>query len=128
MNAIKPIDDRARLVEIHHTIEKAGENFSRISPNIPKVFIEVTQHIHGRFDVALEGVFKAANTKDLSEKLKCIELVKDAVFFQYTRFEYIIKTKALSVGGVETVLSVLRDANNQLGKWHSSVLKDISKG
>lgn len=85
---MQQIDDKAQLVEVHHTIEKAGECFSRISPNIPKALLEVTQHIHGRFDRALENVYRAANTMDKNDKLKCIEEAKDCVFFQYTSFEY----------------------------------------
>lgn len=97
---MQKLDDNARLVKVHHTIEKAGECFSRISPNIPKALLEVTQHIHGRFDTALFNVFKAANTMDMEVKLKCIEEAKDSIFFQYTSFEYLVKTRAITVGQV----------------------------
>ena len=77
---LEKISDKAIHVEVHHTLCRAAEEFYRLSVNVPKTLLEVTQHIHGRFDMALYDVFRAANSKKLTTKLTHLELAKENVF------------------------------------------------
>ena len=122
---LEKISNRAIHVEVHHVLCNAAEEFYRLSINIPKALLEVTQHIHGRFDMALYGVFRAANSKDLSTKLKYLRQAKENVFYQFTSFEYLVKTHALTLGSVNNVLLILKDAYDLLSKWHSAILKEV---
>ena len=117
------ITDKQCNVEVYHAIMHAAEAFSLLQFNIPKLHIEVAQHIHGRFDDAAFHCFIAANTKDIQEKLKHISIAKQDIFYQYSSLEYLVKVKGLTIGGANTVIDLLSEANDQLGKWQNFVNK-----
>ena len=119
------IDNKSIHVELHHLICKAAEAYYRLSGNIPKALLEVNQHIHGHFDEALYNVFMAVNTSDKKLKLDYLNKAKLNIYSQYTHFEYLIKTHALTPQAANTVLTVLHECYVQACKWHTSVLKGI---
>ena len=59
----------------------------------------------------------------IKTKIKSISLAKQDIFFQYTSLEYLVKTHAITIGGANNVLLVLKDAYSQTCKWYSHVLK-----
>lgn len=120
---LNKITDKARYVEVYHTIMRAARMFKNYSPNIPRALIEVNQHIHGRFDEAAFYSFLAANETETKEKLKAIRLASNYLFYQYNSFDYLVNAKGITVGAADTVLDIISDAYEQLQKWESSLLK-----
>lgn len=118
------INEKAQYVEVYHTIMVSAEAFSLISPNVPKSFCEVIQHIHGRFDSALYYVYRASNTIDISVKLDCVNNAINDLFFQYTSLEYLVKTKAITVGAANQVIDNLHDSYEQCKKWLNYLRKN----
>jgi len=121
------IDEKAQYVEVYHTISVSAEAFSLISPNIPKNFTEIIQHIHGRYDSALFHVFKASNSLNVKLKLNEINFASDDLFFQFTSLEYLVKTRAISVGAANQVIDTLHDSYEQLKKWQNYLRKTLQE-
>lgn len=121
------ISDKAEYTEVYHHIMKVASEFSRISGNTPRNLIEVTQHIHGRFDEAAYHAFRASNTFDIDRKISEINLARECIFFQYSSLEYLVKTRASSIGAANKVIDELTEIYNQLGKWYRKELSMKAK-
>ena len=120
---MEKISDSAKFTEVYHLIMKAGEAFSRLSPNIPKALLEVVQHIHGSLDESTYHVFKASNTFDNTDKVRHLTVAQEDIFFLYNRIEYLVKARGISIGQANEFIIVLRECHVQLGKWLTSVRK-----
>ena len=118
------VDEKTAFTDSYHEVMSASSAFARLSPNIPTALLEVTRHIHGRFDRAATCLTRAANTRDRDIKLLNLNEAKDCLFDQYTSFAYLVSTASLSIGAANTVLSGLKECYSQVGKWHSFVLRD----
>lgn len=120
------ISDKAQYTEVYHLIMKSAEEYSRLSMNVPRSLIEVSQHIHGHFDEAAYFAYRAMNIFEPKEKLLNINKSKDCIFFQYSSIEYLVKTKAITVGSANLLIDTLGLTFNQLCKWYNAILKDSS--
>lgn len=125
MGLIK-IKESAQFTEVYHLIQTTVECFMRVSVNCPKTVLKVVQNIYGRFDDALYWVFKASNTKVISEKVEFLQTAKNSVFFQFNSIELLVKSHSLTVGQANEVLTRLKDAYDQLSKWYNSCVKQMS--
>lgn len=115
---IKP-DDYARFTDVYHNIAATCEAFSRVSPHIPRNYSEITQHIYGRFDTALEKVHLAANRDTPSAKIALLIDAQDCLFAQYASIELIVKGRGLTVGQANTVLVELKKAHEGVKRWYT---------
>lgn len=120
---LKVITEKAQYTDVYHLIMKAASQFAQISANVPRNLIEVTQHIHGRFDEAAYHAFRASNTFDIERKRLEINLCRECIFFQFNSLEYLVKTKAASVGAVNIVIETLSEIYTQLNKWRNSLIQ-----
>jgi len=122
-NKLEKISDSMQFVECYHCIMMSGEAFSRLSVNIPKALLPVVQNIHQRYDNAAYHAFKASNSNDIDEKMKDIREAKNDIFFQYNSFEYLVKTKGITIGAANDCLLKLKDCYEQLDKWYKYLIK-----
>ena len=79
---LEKISDKAIHVEVYHTLCRAAEEFYRLSVNVPKTLLEVTQHIHGRFDMALYDVFIPANKEHSLQQLS-IDIIAERLLLVF---------------------------------------------
>jgi len=110
------IDEKSQFVEVYHALSAAAEAYGLLSGNIPRVLLEVNQHIHGQFDRGLYYIFKASTNKEYEDKIKNLERAAEEIYYQYTSLEYLVKQKALTVGAANTVIDNLTTAYQQLNK------------
>ena len=121
------IDNNTAFTEVYHKIMSIGEDYSLLSPNIPKPLLLINQEIHYKINQALNNAYLAAN-KPLGsqDKLQLISNSKIIIFSLYSDIEYLVKTKALTIGAANIILDKLYEAHTQLSKWYTYALKEQS--
>lgn len=122
MQKVNQVDDKTKLTQVHHEICDAVSAFSRLSARVPKVSIEIVQHIYGRFDDALYHIYEAERTHDKSEKETNLHFAKDCLFFQYTSLEMLVANRSITVGQANEVIVLLKRAYISTSKWLNSVV------
>jgi len=126
MEQLHKVDDKAKFENVYHAIMRAGEEFYRLSCNLPSALDEVRKMIHGRYDLAAHYVFDASNTYDNSRKLDDLNEAHNCLFFQMSSIEYLVKTHGCTIGQANNVIDVTRDAYVQTDRWKNSVIKRMS--
>ena len=119
--SLHKIDDKTNFVEVYHIILKAVDAFQLISPNIPRQFLCIVQHLYADFYDSTCYIREASNTYDLNEKTKLISNAKVDLMNVFTALEVIVRGKGLTIGGANTVIDILADAVEQCNKWLSSI-------
>lgn len=125
MNNIRKVT-KAQVVDAHIYLERTAETWSRLSANVPKALLEVTQQIHGNLMRATEEVFLAANIKDADEKISHLDMANVYIFVLYAKFQYLVDTRALSAGGFNEIMRQMTEAQTQIKKWKNA-LKSAQK-
>lgn len=127
MEKINQVDEKTALTNAHHKVCEAIQCFSRMSTRIPKVSLEIVQHIYGRFDDALFCIYDAENTYDAEQKAKDLHQAKDDLFFQFTSLEVLVHNHSITVGQANEVIKLLREAHTDVAKWLKSVVCNNSR-
>lgn len=125
MKDLNRIDEKMKFEGAYHAIMKCAETFFRLAPNIPRNLCEVVQHIHGRYDMALNRVFNACNTYDAQRKVEDLNEAHDCLFFQQSAIEYLVRSHGITIGQANLVIDDTREAYRQVSRWKSSVIKAV---
>lgn len=121
------IDEKARFENAYHAIAKSGEQFSLITPNIPRFLDGVVRDIHASYNRALGFVFQASNSEVPEEKIACLSKAHDLLFFQQSSLEYLVKTHGISIGQANNVIDCTAAAYAQCARWKRFIIKEMSK-
>lgn len=124
---VNKVDEKMQVVDAYHEIMMAVEEFGRVSANVPKTLLEVTQHIYGRYDKAAIETLHAANTFELEEKAKSLGIAQECLFYQFNGLETLVKAHGLTIGAANNVIAATKIAHESIKKWRNSVLRDMAK-
>ena len=118
------LNDRTELTDAYHCIMNAVEQFSVFASNVPKTLMEVTQGIYGDLNSAARDVYRAANTYDVEEKIKCLDEAEQLVFFTYSSVEFLVKAHGITIGQANNYMTGAREAYTSIRKWSGSLPRD----
>lgn len=125
MEKLINLTDKEVYTHVYHLVLEAAEFFSRLSPNIPKALIRVTQSIHGDLNAIAIELGEASKKVSAEEKLKHLDIAIDGLFNLHAEFEYLVRTKALTVKGANEVLIRIKQAYEESKKWKNSIHRSV---
>lgn len=102
-----------------------AEEYMRVSVNIPKALLEVQQHIHGSIDKAAYCTYKAEKEIDKQTKIQYINQAMDEIFFLFSRIDYLVKTKGITIGQANLLLDKMKLYHDELKKWFNYLKKEL---
>ena len=121
------IDDKARFENAYHAIARCAEQFSLITPNIPRALDGVVRDMHTSYNRAMREVFCACNADTQEKKVECLVRAHDLLFFQQSSLEYLVRAHGISIGQANNVIDCTAEAYVQCSKWKHHLLKEMSR-
>ena len=117
------IDDGTRYVEAYRLIGRCTEAFNCVAPNIPRNRDKTVSEIFWQFNLAVFYVLMASNDQRLAVKLQCLSLAKTVLFYLQASFFSLVCGHACTVGQINTVIPLVKDAYAQITRWHKDCVK-----
>ena len=117
--------DNKKSPEVYHRVENCGKIFSRLSIVIPENLKRVAQAVHGDLSDCLIYISKAGEEKIPETKLEYLEKSERILYYLYSRIDYLLMTKSISIGQANEFVSELNEAHTQTLKWLRAVRRDI---
>ena len=118
--------DNKKSPEVYHRVENCGKIFSRLSIVIPENLKRVAQAVHGDLSDCLIYISKAGEEKIPETKLEHLEKSERILYYLYSRIDYLLATKSISIGQANEFISELNEAHTQTLKWLRATRRDVS--
>lgn len=108
--------DGMKSTEVYHHLENCSNTFSRLSPLIPIQHLRVVQTIHGELCESLVLISQAGN-EPMPDKLGYLRDAERKLFYLHVDIQYLVNTRAISIGQANEFVSELKEAHRQASKW-----------
>lgn len=117
--------ENMKSTEVFFRIDRCADIFSRLSSIIPKQLLAVVQTIHGELCDSLVLVSRAGN-EPMPKKLEYLTIAERKLFYLYNRIQYLVETRAISIGQANEFTAELKEAHTQTLKWLKATRRDMA--
>ena len=117
--------ENMKSTEVFFRIDRCADIFSRLSSIIPKQLLAVVQTIHGELCDSFVLVSRAGN-EPMHKKLEYLTLAERKLFYLYNRIQYLVETRAISIGQANEFTAELKEAYTQTLKWLKATRRDMA--
>lgn len=114
--------DGMKSTEVYHHLENCANTFSRLSPLVPVQLLRVVQAIHGELYESLVLISQAGN-ESMPDKLDYLIKAERKLFYLHNGIQYLVNTRAISIGQANEFASELKEAHKQASKWLKAMIR-----